>query len=67
MPSAAIVAQESRTEKVAVAITPSEKRAIVAVAALRGTDQSNLLHEMSVDDAVTEFERVQAAAAEKVG
>lgn len=62
MPTQAAPAQESRTEKVAVSITPSEKRAIIAVAALRGTDQSNLLHEMSVDDAVTEFERVQTAA-----
>lgn len=61
MPAA--TAQESRTERVAVAITPSEKRAIVAVAALRATDQSSLLREMSVDQAVAEFERVQAAAA----
>lgn len=62
MPMSAAPAQESRTERVAVAITAAEKRAIVAVAALRGTDQSNLLREMSVDEAVAEFERVQIAA-----
>ena len=53
---------ESRTEKVGVAVTPSQKRAIVVVAEMRDTDQSNLLHEMSVQDVVVEFERIKAAS-----
>lgn len=54
--------QESRTERVAVAVTPTEARRIKAAAILNDTDVSNLLRSLSVEDAVTEGERAQAAA-----
>lgn len=52
--------QESRTEKVAIAVTPSEKRAVRAIAALRETDESNLCREMPIADIIAEYRRVQA-------
>ena len=55
--------QESRTEKVALAVTRSEKTAIVAVAAIRETDASNLCRAVSIADIVTEYRRLQGAAA----
>ena len=54
---------EPRTEKVAIAVTPSEKRAIVAVAALRESDASNLCRTMPIDDIVAEYRRLQGVAA----
>ena len=51
-------AQESKTERAAVALTPSEKRAVRAIAALRGTDESNLIRTTPVADIVAEFERL---------
>lgn len=54
---------ESRSEKVAVAVTPSQRRAIVGLAAIRGTDMSNLLHDFSVSRIVEEFERIRQADA----
>lgn len=53
-------AQESRTEKVAIAVTPTEKSAVRAVAALRGTDESNLVRSNTIADIVAEFERLRA-------
>ena len=53
----AVSAQESKTERAAVALTPSEKRAVRAIAALRGTDESNLIRTMPVADIVAEFEK----------
>ena len=50
-------AQESKSERAAVALTPSEKRAVRAVAALRGTDESNLIRTTTVAEIVAEFER----------
>jgi hypothetical protein len=52
--------QESRTDKVAVAVTATEKRAVRAIAALRGTDESNLVRSMTIADIVAEFERLRA-------
>lgn len=57
-------AQESRTERVAITVTPSEKRAVRAVAALRGTNESDLVRENSIADIVVEFERLRAASIE---
>ena len=54
----AIPAQESKTERAAVALTPSEKRAVRAISALRGTDESNLMRTTPVADIVAEFERL---------
>lgn len=56
-------AQESRSEKVAIAVTLTEKRAVRAVAALRGTDESNLCRTTTIADIVAEFERYRSEAA----
>jgi hypothetical protein len=56
--------QETRTEKVGVAVTPTEKRAVRAIAALRGTDESNLVRSMTIAEIVTEFERLRDVAEE---
>lgn len=53
------VSQESRTEKVGIAVTASEKRAVRAVAALRETDESNLCRDMPIADIVAEYRRLQ--------
>lgn len=55
--------QETRTEKVGVAVTPTEKRAVRAIAALRGTDESNLVRTNTIADIVAEFERLRSEAA----
>lgn len=52
--------RESRTERVAIAVTPSEKRAVRAVAALREVDESNLCREVPIADIVAEYRRAQA-------
>lgn len=54
--------QESRIEKVGLAVTPSEKRAVRAVAALRETDESNLCREVPIADIVAEYRRLQGVA-----
>lgn len=56
-----VESQESRTEKVAIAVTPSEKRAVRGLAAIRGTDESNLVRSMPIAEIVAEFARLQAA------
>lgn len=56
--------EESRSERVGVAVTPSEKRAIRGVAALKGTDESNLVRSTTIADIVAEFERLRATATE---
>lgn len=53
--------QESRTEKVAIAVTKTEKTAVRAVAAVRGSDESNLCRAMPIDEIVAEYRRLQAA------
>lgn len=55
--------QESRTEKVGIAVTPSEKRAVRAIAALRETDESNLCRAMPIAEIVAEYRRIQGVAA----
>lgn len=47
---------ESRTEKITVSVTPSEKMAAEYVAAMEGVTQSELLHRMSVAQVVELFE-----------
>lgn len=54
--------RESRNEKVGLAVTPTEKRAVRAVAALRGIDESALCRTTPIADVVAEFERLQAVA-----
>lgn len=53
---------ESRTEKVAIAVTPSEKRAVRGLAAIRGTDESNLCRSLPMAEILAEFERLQSVA-----
>lgn len=53
---------ESRTEKVAIAVTPTEKRAVRGLAAIRDTDESNLCRALPIAEIVSEFERLQAVA-----
>jgi hypothetical protein len=52
--------QESRTEKVAVAVTPREKLAIQLVAARHGTDLSNLLRDRILAGVLEEAEEIRA-------
>jgi hypothetical protein len=54
---------ESRSEKVAIAVTKTEKAAVRAVAAIHGTDESNLVRSTPIADIVTEFHRLRAATA----
>lgn len=51
--------QESRTERIGLAVTPTEKRAVQAVAALRETDESNLCRQTPIADVVAEYRRLQ--------
>lgn len=51
--------QESRTERVAAAITPTAKRALEEVARDRGTTVSKLLHQISIEEAVEEWEQLK--------
>lgn len=53
---------ESRSERVAMAVTPYEKGAVRALAAFRSTTESDLLRSMTLDEITTEFERVRAKA-----
>lgn len=59
--------QESRTERITVACTPSEKRAAEIVAAIRQVDGvSSLLRTMSLDEIVAEYHRAMARLREGV-
>lgn len=53
---------ESRSERVALAVTPTEKRAVRGLAAIRGVDESNLCRTTTIAEVVTEFDRLRAAA-----
>lgn len=53
--------QESRTEKVAIAVTKTEKAAVRAIAALQETDESNLCRAKPIEEIVTEYRRLQRA------
>lgn len=55
--------QEQRTERVSMAVTPFEKKALKGVAAARDTDESNILREMSLDAVVAEFASIRALVA----
>ena len=59
MNDAMVPTQESRTEKVSIAVTRSEKRAVKALAALRETDESNLCRDMPIRRIVSEYRRLQ--------
>lgn len=53
--------QESRTERITLACTPSEKRAAEIVAAIRQVDgTSSLLRLLSLNDIVAEYDRAMA-------
>jgi hypothetical protein len=55
--------QETRTERATLTVTPSEKKAIRAVAAARDTDESNLLRTTPVADVVDEYRRIRELVA----
>jgi hypothetical protein len=57
-------AQESRTEKVAIAVTKTEKAAVRAIAALRETDESNLCRSVPIAEIVAEYRRLQSVNSE---
>ncbi len=61
MASTTTTAQESRTEVVSISCTPTEARAVKAIAALRNTPASDLLRKMRLRDIVKEYERVRVA------
>ena len=54
-------AQESRKYKVAIAVTKTEKAAVVAIAALQESDESNLCRSTPIEDIVAEYRRLQRA------
>ena len=53
---------EPRNEKVAIAVTKTEKAAVRAVAAVREVDESNLCRTTPIEEIVAEFRRLQGAA-----
>lgn len=54
--------QERRTERLTLAVTPSEKKAAEFVALARDTDGvSGLLRELSLTDVLAEHRRMRAA------
>ena len=55
------ISQESRTEKVAIAVTKTEKTAVRTVAGVRETDESNLCRTTPIADIVAEYRRLQGA------
>ncbi len=52
--------QESRTERVALAVTPSEKRAIVELVRAKATNQSELCRTTTISDIVAEAQRLRS-------
>lgn len=56
--------QESRTERVALAVTPSEKHALRILAGHRKTTEADLLRSMLMNDIVAEHDRLMARLAE---
>ena len=54
---------EAKTERVAIAVTPSEKGAIRGLAETRGTTESEVLRETLIRDALAEWQRVSRKAA----
>lgn len=57
--------QESRTERAALALTPSEKRAVRVVAAAREISESELLRQTPIAAILEEYRRVKGALDEK--
>lgn len=55
--------EESRSERVTISVTPSEKRAIKGLAAILDSDESNLCRTTPIDEIVTRFEKIRDAAA----
>lgn len=55
--------QESRTEKIAVAVTPREKLAIQLVAGVKGTDVSNLLRDRAIPALIIEADEIRSSLA----
>jgi hypothetical protein len=51
---------EPRNEKVAIAVTRTEKAAVRAIAAIRETDESNICRLMPIEEIVAEYRRLQA-------
>lgn len=51
--------QEARTEKTAIALTPTEKIALKGVATRRGMPEAHLLREMLIGDIVDLHERME--------
>lgn len=54
--------EQSRTERVTLAVTPYEKGAIRALAAFKGESESHLLRSMTLAEIAADFERVREAA-----
>jgi hypothetical protein len=55
--------QESRTEKVAIAVTKTEKTAVRAVAIVRETNESELCRTTPIADILAEYRRLQLVGA----
>ncbi len=53
--------QASRTERLTITATPAERRAVHAVALVRGIDVSNLLRQHVLAEILGEYERMAAA------
>lgn len=54
-------AQEARTERATIMLTPDEKRAVRLVAAARDVTESELLRVALLADILSEFGRIQKA------
>ena len=52
---------EARSERVSLAVTPTEKKAVRVLAVLYETDESNLLRTSSLADLMQEYHRLEAA------
>lgn len=53
---------EPRNEKVAIAVTKTEKTAVRAIAAIRQIDESNLCRTTPIEEIVAEYRRLQSTA-----
>jgi hypothetical protein len=51
---------EPQTERVAVMVTPSEKRAVRFVADAKAKSESEVMRTFSIDEIVAEYDRIRA-------
>lgn len=57
MANGTVLTQESRSERVTLAVSPTEKRAVRGLASFEGLDESALLRIKTIAQIMEEFER----------